>query len=349
MQKNESVKKTKILILKLGAIGDVVMALSLITAIEQKYPGAEITWVCGKIVEPVLSALKKINTLITVDEHKFYKNGLRGKISAISDVWRALKGKRFDIAINCYRSKMYKLLLLPVRSNVYLDFSGRDRTNSFIPGRYHADEYARIILGTDDWQLKNMKFPKINLDGNSEIKQLIKDIPSPKIILAPGGTKNILRSDDLRRWHVENYKELARKLLEQNPSVILVGAESDGWVTKEFIGINVVNLIGKTSLLDMIRLFTNADVLVTHDTGTLHLAKLSDINIIALFGPVNPKERIGVNENAEIFWGGKKLPCSPCYDGRNFADCNNNICMKNISVEEVFERIVNKLKTEKRK
>lgn len=349
MQKNESVRKTKILILKLGAIGDVVMALSLVTAIEEKYPGAEITWICGKIVEPVLSTLKQINTIITVDEKKFYQGGLSGKISSLLTIWRSLKRKRFDIVINCYRNKMYKLFLLPVRSDLYFDFSGKNRANSFIPGRYHADEYARIILGNDDWRLKNTKFPKINLEGNSAINQLINDIPSPKIILAPGGTKNILRSDDLRRWHIENYKELARKLLEQNLSVILVGADSDEWVTKEFAGLNVVNLIGKTDLLDMIRLFANAEVLVTHDTGTLHLAKLSDINIVALFGPVNPKERIGANENVDFFWGGEKLPCSPCYDGTNFADCNNNICMKNISVEEVFEKIVNKLKINKEK
>jgi heptosyltransferase-2 len=80
-------------------------------------------------------------------------------------------------------------------------------------------------------------------------------------------------------------------------------------------------------------------LLVTHDTGTLHLAKLSGIKIIALFGPVNPKERIGINENIEIIWGGTELPCSPCYNGKEFAKCANNVCMKNISVQSVLDKI----------
>jgi heptosyltransferase-2 len=160
-----------------------------------------------------------------------------------------------------------------------------------------------------------------------------------RIILAPGGAVNILRQDDLRRWQIEKYVELTKELINKNFSVVLTGSENDSWASENFSNLKITDLIGETSLLDLIYLFNKSSVIVSHDTGILHLAKLSSIKIIALFGPVNPKERIGVKENVEVIWGGINLPCSPCYDGKNFADCNNNICMKNISVNDVLNKI----------
>jgi heptosyltransferase-2 len=329
----------KILILKLGAIGDVVMASSLITAIDEKYPRAEITWICGKNVEQILAGFNRINTLIAIDEILFYKGNLLNKFKIIVIVWNKLFGKRFDIVLNCYRDKKYKLLLLPAMSKKYLDFSGKTAHNTFIPGRYHSDEYSRMILTHNDWKIVPSSLPIISISGNSGVDSQIKNQGMLRIILAPGGAVNILRQDDLRRWQIEKYVELTKELINKNFSVVLTGSENDSWASENFSNLKITDLIGKTSLLDLIYLFNKSSVIVSHDTGILHLAKLSSIKIIALFGPVNPKERIGVKENVEVIWGGINLPCSPCYDGKNFADCNNNICMKNISVNDVLNKI----------
>jgi len=326
----------KILILKLGAIGDVIMALSLLTAIDERYPGAEITWICGKTVEPILKSLNRINQLITVDENDFYKGPLVRKIISVAGVWKRLLGKKFNVVLNCYKDPRYNFLL-PVRSEVYLDFSGRSRMNSFIPGRYHSDEYARLITGINDWSLRSSVLPRIT--KKIPVPELPDGSDSQRVILAPGGTRNIVRNDDLRRWPIENYKALAEKLIDLGNTPVIIGADSDNWVSEAFSGIKVTDLVGKTTLLDLVSLFRLSRLLVTHDTGTLHLAKLSGIKIIALFGPVNPKERIGINENIEIIWGGTELPCSPCYNGKEFAKCANNVCMKNISVQSVLDKI----------
>jgi len=330
----------RILILKLGAIGDVVMASSLITAIDTKYPGAEITWICGKSVKEILSGFCRINTLITIDEILFYKGNILEKLKIIVGVWNNLFLKKFDIVLNCYRDKRYKLFLFSVISKKYIDFSGETTNNTYIPGRYHADEYSRMILTHNDWQITPSSLPKYYLSDISNIASYINKKDTPIIILAPGGAKNILRQDDLRRWKIEKYVELAKELIDNNYSVILTGSENDDWASDFFSKLEVTDLIGKTSLSDLIYLLNKASVVVTHDTGILHLAKLSNIKIIALFGPVNPKERIGVRENVDLIWGGINLPCSPCYDGKNFADCKNNICMNNISVSEVISKII---------
>lgn len=332
------------MILKLGAIGDVVMASSLITAIDEKYPGAEIIWICGRIVEPLLSSFGRINKIYSIDEKKLYHGSFWEKLTTVFSIWKFLAGKHFQIVLNCYRDKRYKILLLPVSAGAYKDFRHNSNENFLLPGRYHGDEYSRMISGINDWQLTNSKFPEIYLPEIYHLKELIVNTTLPKIIIAPGGSKNILRHDDLRRWALENYVNLVRELNSRNFSVILAGAETDSWVLPQFDGTSFINLIGKTSLLELIGVFNNVDLLVTHDTGILHLAKLSRIKIVALFGPVNPKERIGINENVDVLWGGAKLPCSPCYNGKTFAECSNNICMQNISVESVIEKINNILK-----
>jgi len=128
-----------------------------------------------------------------------------------------------------------------------------------------------------------------------------------------------------------------------NINIILIGAHQDKWVLKYFKDIYAIDFINKTSLTDLIYLFEKCDLLLSHDTGTFHLAKLTNIKILGLFGPVNPAERFGIKENVEVIFLGDSLPCSPCYDGKRFADCKNNLCMKNITVDLVFQKILKNL------
>jgi len=163
------------------------------------------------------------------------------------------------------------------------------------------------------------------------------------VAIAPGGSKNLLSSVDVRRWPVENYVQVAKELIYRENTVFIIGSESDKWVSKYFENTPVVNLIGKTSLTDVVYIYNNCSLLITHDTGLLHLAKLLGIHVIALFGPVHPRWRVGINENIKTLWGGLDLHCSPCYNGKTFAECDNNICMKNINPETVTNLAIKSL------
>ncbi|MGE5681932.1 MAG: glycosyltransferase family 9 protein [Bacillota bacterium] len=334
----------RVLIIKLGAIGDIVMSLSMLEAIKEKYGGAEIVWISGKASAPILNSLSEIKHLFVIDDSALLKGNLISRLKVLMTVWKKLFLKRFDLIVIPYRDKRYRLLALTARGEVQRDFMGKDHLNSIIPGRYHGDEYRKLIDGKDDRQMKHAVLPKIKLSNNDKTDALIEGSTHPRIILAPGGSKNLLADDMLRRWPVEYYKELCLRLTESGMNVILIGADTDKWVEDEFKELlennsGIINLIGKTSILDLISLFDRSDILVTHDTGSLQMAKLSSVTPIALFGPVNPKERIGENENVRVLWGGRTLACSPCYDGKNFAKCDNNICMKDISVDSVLQLI----------
>lgn len=329
----------KILILKLGAIGDVVMALSLINAVREEFGKAEITWICGKTVYPLLEKVDGIDRIIVADDKLLYTGNLFQKVFQILSLWKKVFLGSYDIVLNGYRNKFYKFMLLPVVSKKYVDFSGSGE-KTFLKERYHSDEYCRMLLGKDDSFSKNYGFPIIRIDTPDEKKSELK---SSSILLAPGGAKNLLRDDSLRRWPIHNYVRLASELVKKDLKVAIIGSESDRWTREHFGNMEVENLIGKHDLIQLIQLLENSKLLITHDTGVLHLAKLTKIKTIALFGPVSWKERVSPKENIDVIWGGTDLPCSPCYDGVNFAKCNNNLCMQNISVEKVVARILHNL------
>jgi heptosyltransferase-2 len=336
----------RILIIKIGAIGDAVMSLSMLNEIDKKYPGAEITWICGKTIAPLLKSVERINKIIVVDDTELLTGSFVARFKVLSRVWFLIAFKKFDLVISAYKHRGYELLALTAIKKDFRSFSLKDRKNQMITGRYHSSEYARLINEIDDWQIPEPVLPKVNLTTNSKIDNIIDKSDHPRIILVPAGAQNLINGGLQRRWPIEYYHSLAKQLITtyKECSLILAGSKDDLWAYENFKNLPVINLLGMTTLIDLIYLYNRCDLLITHDTGLFHLAKLSSIKTIILFGPVNPIERVGNHKNINWIWKGAELPCSPCYDGKSFADCNNNICMKNISVEAVMAKIAEVMK-----
>ena len=103
-------------------------------------------------------------------------------------------------------------------------------------------------------------------------------------------------------------------------------------------------MAGKTTLRELLVLYCLADVLVTNDSGPAHFATLTSIRVITLFGPETPALFGARTPTARIIW--KNLPCSPCVSAYNnrLSTCTNNLCMQEITVEEVFNAVLDALK-----
>jgi heptosyltransferase-2 len=158
------------------------------------------------------------------------------------------------------------------------------------------------------------------------------------VVLVPGGARNVLRESALRRWPVERYRAIAEGLLAAGHRVTLVGDGADAWVRPAFAGLDVRDEIGARAIEGTLALMGRADLVITHDTGPLHLAALVRAPILALFGPTVPSQFMPRHAGAEALWGGSELACRPCYDGREFASCANNLCMQDIPVAAVLAR-----------
>ncbi len=344
-------KRKRLLLIKLGAIGDVVMAIPAAAAMAAQ--GYAIDWVASDVVAPVLALYPWIHVL-PVDEPRLLRSGLRQRAGGMAALWKTLRSRvrengRYDVVATLYYDRRYELLALPIRAGRKLRLSRTDRTFALLHGRHHTDEYARILCGRPDGeapgQLSPVPVPALPLPTRP------LNPARPRVVIVPAGARNVLRDDALRRWPIELYVTLAERLLEQGCEVVLAGGPDDGWATRHFTAFAATagpgafaDLIGTLSLVETLALLDSAQVTVAHDTGPLHLAGITSTAIVTIFGPTDPHGRLPQRNNAVALWGGAGFACRPCYDGRDYAPCQHNGCMAQVTPAMVLEQVVELLR-----
>jgi heptosyltransferase II len=325
---------SSVLILKFGAIGDCIMAIPGAYAMHQA--GYDIDWVCGQAVAPVLQLYPWIDVQV-VDDRVLLRGGTRERTRAMLALWNVIGKKRYDVCATLYYDSRYKLLTLPVRAGRKVMLSKFDRATMLLPGRHHTDEYARILTGRKDdetpWQLAPVPAPSL------PDSPLARVPGKARIVLVPGGARNMMRDDALRRWPVESYVALAEMLLARGHEVVLCGGPDDAWTSPAFAALRVTDLTGKLSLVETLALFDSSAVTITHDTGPLHLAGITRSGLVTIFGPTDPHGRLPHRPGCIALWGGEGFACRPCYDGRDYAPCAHNGCVRQITPAMVLEHM----------
>ena len=323
----------RVLIVKLGAIGDVVMAIPAAYALHRE--GYSVEWLCGKSVAPVLELYPWIS-VIAVDEEPLLRGSAAERMRAMTALWKKMRGRQYELCATLYYDSRYAMLTWPVRAQRRVRLSWEDRKRALLKGRRDTDEYVRILLGREDGETPQQIAP-VAVDGLQPTA--LGGGGRPRVVLVPGGAKNLLRDNPLRRWPLHNYVELASRLMDRRYEVVLIGGRDDAWVSSAFTGMDVQDAIGKLSLPESISLLDSAAVTVTHDTGPLHLAGITATGIVAIFGPTSPYRFMPQRENCVAIWGGEGFACRPCYDGRDFAPCKNNGCVQQVTPEMVLEQV----------
>jgi ADP-heptose:LPS heptosyltransferase len=149
----------------------------------------------------------------------------------------------------------------------------------------------------------------------------------------------------LRKWENAKFVELGRRLLAEFPSsrLVVTGAPSEragaDQLCRAIDSTRAVSAAGRTSLRELLTLYTLASVLVTNDSGPAHFASLTPVHTVVLFGPETPRLFGSRSPETTIIW--KQLACSPCVSVFNhrLSPCRNNLCMQLITVDEVFDAV----------
>ena len=195
-----------------------------------------------------------------------------------------------------------------------------EKAPTFVPGEQETKKVRRIL---------EQAFPQ--------------PVAGPIVLLNPNASDML----PLRKWDTQNFVRLGRRILQEIPKsvVIITGApserESAEMVCGEIGSDRAVCLAGKTTLRELLVLYTLADVLVTNDSGPGHFASMTDIHSIVLYGPETPRLFGAIGGRFHIIHAG--LACSPCVNVFNhrFSPCRNNRCMQRITVEQVYETVRN--------
>jgi ADP-heptose:LPS heptosyltransferase len=164
---------------------------------------------------------------------------------------------------------------------------------------------------------------------------------APLILLNPNAGDLL----PLRRWPPVRYVELARRLLDRYPDLFIAftgapaEATANNRLAAEVSSKRVIPLAGKTTLRQVLVLYTRSKILVTNDSGPAHFASMTPIHVVTLFGPETPELFGARSPNAEFLYAG--IACSPCVSAYNNRQsvCRNNICIQAITVDNVFEKV----------
>lgn len=323
----------RILIVRVAALGDVARASALLGRIQTEQPDAEVTWLCSTQSAPLVRLFPGVHRIVELDEGRLFGADPWLQVKEVVQTWIRLAGRRFDLALLAHPDPRYRRLIQTIPGRRIRTLAPATRETR----EYVGDGFAALL---DGGKVVPGRYPIADLRKRVQHTPLPADLPQLTelgnlILLVPGGAKNTLRDSPLRRWPVESYAELARRLLDRGNTVGLIGGKGDQWVRPAFAGTPVIDLIDRLDIAQTLRLMSAASAVVSHDTGPLHFAHLVRAKLIALFGPTVPERELGQHPSMHVLWGGAELACRPCYDGREYAQCSSNLCMQSISVQSV--------------
>ena len=175
--------------------------------------------------------------------------------------------------------------------------------------------------------------------------------PLPPLILLNANASDLL---PLRRWDPTRYQELAMRLLDRFPEIRIVftGLKSEHAQSLEIVqSINsprCFSVAGRTTLRQLMVLYTLSDVLVTNDSGPAHFATLAPAEVVVLFGPETPALFAARTPRNTVLYA--NLLCSPCINAFNNRQtaCHNNLCMQRITIDQVFAAVCSAYQSRKK-
>ena len=348
----------KILIVKLSAIGDVVQTLPMMEALRSHYPQAHIDWLVEEEACDLLighPALKRVlvSRRKTWQKRLFRRGAFWSTLREIGNFIHELRSVEYDWIIDNHGIFKSGLLVLLSRGRRKIGFQASpgiaDEGNYlFTKERYrplniekHAlDRYldliAQVGVGVGKPAL-NFPVPPDVLREAEKLLQKNGFARHPLIIIHP------MAKWPTKQWPLANFGKVAHALAQKGASVVFTGGPDDEKPVREvWQGIptppQVLNLVGQTNLLELAGLFSLADLVLTPDTGPMHLAAAVQAPLIALFGPTAPW-RTGPYGNGHVILR-KPLTCSPCFKKK----CPTMECMDSLSAEEVLEAVEEKLR-----
>ncbi|MBL7917582.1 MAG: glycosyltransferase family 9 protein [Bacteroidia bacterium] len=336
----------RIVICKYKGLGSIIQSTPMLEALRKKHPNAEIIFVSTKSNEHFLKKIDTIHTIVSVDDKSLFR-----LLVTLTKAQFYLIKNRPDVYIDLeIYSNFSTLVALFSLSKNRIGFYLRD--SSFKMGIYTHMMFfnPRVPISEVYLQVARL-FGEINtpaqlypIDKNISVKNDF--LPQQKyIIINPNASD--LRIE--RRWDALNFKMLIEQLLVHYKDylLVLIGSKSEKEythsITQNIKSNRVINTAGETSIDELIALIKNADLVITNDTGPMHISFACKTPTVCLFGPCSPSQ-YGSAENASIIY--KNVYCSPCVHDFNIPPCGgDNVCMKLIELDEVLVAVENQLKS----
>jgi heptosyltransferase-1 len=346
----------KILIVKLSAIGDVIHTLPALTALRRHFPDAQIDWLVETAAADLVQGHAALNRVLVWRRREFVRLLKAGRLpSAVrlfSRLLLQLRDTRYDLILD------FQALL---KSSLWIFLAKARRKAGFGQGMEHSEKSYLFL---------NERIPAVSMEVHALDRgltllqalgipdmQVLYDLPIGKNdaaaaqqLLLENGVQldrplvaiNPVAKWPTKLWTAKQFKELAERLLEKGFQVVFTGSREDRALIDEMagkLGSSVIRLEGRTSLKVLAAVYRSANVVVSTDTGPMHLAAAVGTPVVALFGPTAPWRTGPYGQGHVVLRAG--VSCSPCFSRScKTAEFEPMACMNRITVEQVVEAVV---------
>ncbi|MPL68905.1 Lipopolysaccharide core heptosyltransferase RfaQ [bioreactor metagenome] len=334
-----------ILIIKLSAIGDVIHALPIASALKKDNPDVKITWIVEKPAYDLLTNNPYIDEIIVFDKKKY--KSITGLLKYGTKLARELHSHNFDLAIDLqglFKSAAIALLSGAKKRLVYCNARELSHLVSRrVDGKYseghvvdrYLDAVRHLGIVIDKPHFEVTVTDKEAARTKAITNKAGLDITKPYVVLAPG------TNWPNKCWPTSQFSALADKLFDRGIIPVVIGGPKDDRLYDDIAAntnIPPVDLIGKTNLKELAYIIKHARVFVGGDTGPMHLAAAVHTPVVALFGPTDP------NRNGPYGSGHLVLITGHLCKGCWRRQCpEGKDCLAEIAVNEVFEAVINRI------
>jgi len=338
----------RVLLLRLERIGDLLMVLDAIGAARAAWPDAEIDLAVGSWNAPIARLIPGIARLEVADVPWLAREGTGERWTALRAKARSWRARGYDLVINFEPD---------IRSNYLAWLTGAPRRFGYYTGgggaflsdataydpRQHVAVNARAIVaraagatvggGSARHGAHTMLQPPA--EALARARALLGHAPRPHVgVHVSGGRQS-------KQWHLDRFAAVARDLARgRGATIVLTGSAADrpmvDEVARALEGVHVIDAAGDIDLPTLAAVLADLDLLVTSDTGPMHLAGAMHTPVVALFGPSHPERYGPLAMQQRVIR--VDLPCSPCGQVRlPPARCRGHVpdCMDGITVDAV--------------
>ena len=344
-----------ILIHSLVNLGDIVLSTAAVALIKKNIPNAKVTM----MVKPMAREIVENNPVI--DDFIIFAYKAKGKsFKSMLNMIKEVKTRKFDICISFDRKLRPALVCffagIPQRvcperifdyrnSNISLLYNKIIKMPKDFINNHQANLFQEVVRKY--FNITGFEKPviaKVTSNHYDYADKLVSNMKkNKKIALCIKGTYYS------KNWPIEKFLELINRLNQAfSVDFCIVGAKEDFEYAEELISktnINISNLCGKTSLLQYAALMNKMDLLVTIDTGGMHIAATTDVPIIAIYRCVSTKRWLAITD--------KVVPISSGFEGCNVKqiltpeECPGHYCVKDIKVSTLYNEVSKVLRNTK--
>ena len=316
----------RILVVAPNWIGDALMAQPLLARLREKLPGMRLDALAPAWVAPVMRRMAEVESVIDAA----FRHGAL-ELRSRWRLGRELRERGYDQAIvlpNSWKSALVPFFAdIPLRSGYVgesrfglLNLTYRVKGKERPPMALH---YARLSEKPGTAPREPLPEPRLKVDPVAARATAARfGIVGRYAVFCPG-----TEYGPAKRWPY--FVELSSRV---SVPVVVLGSAGDREAGAGVVG---KNLAGQTSLDEAIELISNAEFVVTNDSGLMHVAAAVGTPQVALFGSSSPRHTPPLSSQARVLWLG--IECSPCYARE--CPLGHFRCMREISVEQVLDQV----------